>query len=274
MTMRSDWKEAKKTCSKRFDEAYANWLRTLEKKKLLGDPKAKKQYQTELLKQIGLEMGAAYGSAPTFNSADLGPTLDKIEAIVTKAETGLVKLTVEQILKNKTLRAFWKQYADKRYVAENYNFLTAGYKQDYQTIYDDYVIGAQQLNLGAPLRQLWDNANNQGLAKNQPGSKIAKKLIKPTVKEIMAACLVNDVKDIQNGSVLPETTKNFRIVLGGTDVHKLIAKARKACMSYAKISQAYGKRWSKIKPDFWTPINQSLDNILGNLADIEKQFKP
>lgn len=262
MSMRTDWQSAKKTSETNFKKAYDNWRKEQQKQAKSGDKKARKDF----LKEIG--EGHEYTKPMSFKGG-LGPVLDKIEKAHAKAEDALDKITVEVMLKNKAVNGLWKTWAEKvSYTDESYHFLNSGFKLSPDKLYSEYIATGsnRMLNIDSGLKQKWDDCA-QNAAKFD--SKSAKPLIKPTVEHILSLVSRDSVSKFRDH---PTMSKFLRESLGGKDVPKLIKEARTICMQYARQSQAYGKRWAKQKPDFWTPINSALNDILTELNKIAELY--
>lgn len=266
MTMRADWQKAKKTSNANFKKAYDNWMKEQEKKAKLGDPKAAKAFAKELVKTCDSTFGHEYTSPMSFDE-DLGPTLDKIEKTHAKVDPALKNLSADDLIKKKALNVVWKYYAEKvGYCAENYQFLCGGYKLAPNKIYEIFIAKGAKLELNinnTQITDIWHEAAQSG------DWKAAKAQIKPIYEIVHGMTASDTIPKMLRHAQMP---KLLRDALGGKDMPKLIAKARKACSVYGRQSQAYGKRWKKEKPDFWTPVNQCLNDILGELDKLAGMY--
>gem|GEM_PF-5420894 len=95
-------------------------------------------------------------------------------------------LTMPDILKDRSYRVLYQQYAKKRLVEENINFLLAAGKKD-NKVYEEFIqAGApQEINIDASLRKLFDDAYGRNEIGKAPWPKV--------VKAIIHLCTINDL---------------------------------------------------------------------------------
>ena len=89
-------------------------------------------------------------------------------------ETKLKKLKVDDVLTDRTWKVLFQQYAKKRLIEENVNFLINYSKKD-ASIYNEYIaVGSrQEINIDHALRVEFDTAEQNGQLRGAPWDKAA-----------------------------------------------------------------------------------------------------
>ena len=268
MSMHDDWKTAKKESEKLFQQAYTAYFKEQEGLAAKKDPKAKQKILAENLKISGLDKGSKFTSY--FKFADgFGNDLDKLEAFATgneKAAKAVKTLTVDAVLKNSKLNATFKHYCmNSGRIPEVYEFVTVGHKKPPQQIYALYIDRNADLalNIDSGVKEIWTNGSNSG---NWAQAKTTIPALLDVNREYLKDGLAK-ARDI------PAYAKFLAADLGGAtpDVFRKAAdKCLDTAVKYAREVQAYGKRWSKMKPDFWTPLNVALNEIIKSVNDLKR----
>lgn len=261
--MRQDWKTAKDGSKVNFKLAYDNWVQ--ERK--TADADVAKASSKEILGLAELEFGKECARPMNFGTKDLGPTLDNIEKYHAKAVNGLNGLDMSKLLKNKTVKSYWRYWAEKiSFTLENYNFLTAGHKKKPQIVYRDYIVedSSNELNIGSGLKERWDdcaNANNWRRA--------GKDLIKDTYNHIYTMTESDSLGKIKRHETV---AKFLRVAFGSKKLPGWIKNAQEACAEYKKTCNSYKSEWKNRAPDFWTQPSGALDTISENLTEIAELY--
>jgi hypothetical protein len=263
MGMHEDWKAAKKTSEDNFKLAYEDWIAKTAPAAKRGDPKAKKIMLDDALKNAGLDKGPKYTSYLKFDEG-FGKELDKIEKVA-EAFSKVDNLKLADVLKDKKLSALFQNYcATTAHVSENYDFVTSGCKMRPQQIYNTYITpeSEKQLNLDDSDVAAWRACAESG--DWTPAEKLRKEVLAKVVPYLDASFK------------LFLKHKKYRPVLlaamgkGTSDKDKQIEKVRTIATDYARQVQAYGKRWKDLTPDFWTPLNKTLNDILAKVDTLAK----
>lgn len=270
MPLRKTWQDAKKESETKFNQAYEAWMDDLEKSAKNKDPKAKEKFVKEQLKVTGLDKGPKYTSYMTFGEG-FGPELDKLETMAKaneKAKGKVDALDLMAILKEpKVLPLFRKYCNDVAHVPEIIDFVAGGAAKSPDVIYQTYVrVGAPlKLNIDDDVVQVWDRCAQTG---NWTEAKA-------TLRNVLSG-QVEFLRTKANQFLAHKVFRKFTAeVLGGESppaFEKQIAKVRETATDYARQVQAYGKRWKELKPDFWTPLNVALNDILTQVDEWEKAF--
>lgn len=264
MSLRSDWNAAKKVAEQNFKQAYEAWRKKLEKDAKAGDRKAKDKIVLEGLASAGLDKGFKFTNYMSF-SGGLGPTLDKIEKTHASVTSKFDALTLNDCLKKKGLRAIFRHYANNAgYMGEALDFVLLAGKMKPQDVYTTFILPGSKKQINIPSSEVakWRKCEEEG------NWKPAKALVKDSQTKMLS--LIGPHVDLIRQK--DDYSRLLRGELGGKDMPKLIAKARKTAFDYAREVQKYGKRWKAMKPDFWTPLNKQLNTIFQRLDEIEKLY--
>jgi hypothetical protein len=269
MGMHDDWKAAKKTSEDNFKQAYENWIAKAAPAAKSGDPKAKKIMLDDALKNAGLDKGPKYTSYLKFDEG-FGKELDKFEAIADQMTENLQKvdtLTMSDVLKSKKLSALFQHYCTQvAKVLENYDYVTSGYKMKPQEIYNTFIKpgSPKALNIDSSEVEKWQACEQSGNWK--PADQLRKDLL-PTIATYLNARFPAFLKHKVYRKFLAADMGKGK---GVSAMEKQIEAVRAIATDYARQVQAYGKRWKDLKPDFWTPLNTALNDILAKVDTLAK----
>lgn len=267
MAWRKLWQSAKDESEENFGKAYKNFCDELEKKCKEGDKKARAQAMKISLAEAKLGEGPKYTKYCEFNQ-DFGPNLDKLEQLEEDYDSAVEKLgrmSVADVLKNKTLAATFRLYCEKvSLVTEITTFVFETFKKSPAEIYATHVaVGSpHELNLAADQRDPWDQADATNDWK--AGKGMVLELFKFALTELGPHWEKARVHRIFKSYLIADA--------GGPSSKKCeaqIGKVREIATAYMRSVQGYGKRWKDLEPDFWTPLNVALNEILEEVDELE-----
>ena len=264
MGMHADWKAAKKFSEDKFKEAYEGWVANETAKAKKEDKKAQQKMLAESLKKCGLDKGPKYTSYLKFDEG-FGKDLDKLEqmvAAIAKADAGVDKLKLADVLKYRRLRGTFKHYCENQgRVPEIYSFVVEGVKMKLPAVYENFIQdGAKQkLNIDAEEVEQWQACEESGNWK--PAEAYRKDLLKKMLGFLAAHVPICAKHKVYR--------KHLAQGLCNVSLSDQIEKVRTTATNYAREVQGYGKRWKDLKPDFWTVLNVTLNDILAEADRLE-----
>lgn len=261
MSLHTDWVAAKKESLKLFKEAQKNWLKKQDAKvNASKDPKARKKALDAVLDEAGLDKGESLDDYLKFADG-FGKSLDNLEAAVAKnrhAAAGLAGATVEGILADKNMLRVFLAFCQRSGNGPDIKYYMADYKKPPQAVWDTYVKhgAAEQIDIS--------NSNIVGLfddwmAAGQDPDKLARE--GNDLRTRLRQHVENDLK----GEILRKfkASTDVKHLLGIVDTSGLKQEVLDTAEKYnGQIERAVAK-WKKLTPQFWTPLDESLQAIIG-----------
>jgi hypothetical protein len=262
--MHADWKAAKKGSEDNFKKAYEGWVANETAKAKGGDKKAQQKVLAESLKKCGLDQGPKYTNYLKFDEG-FGKQLDKLEKMVddiAAADKQVDKLKLADVLKNRKLRGTFQHYCQNQgRISEVYNFVVEGIKMKLPAVYSEFIQdGApQRINIDGDEVAEWEACEESGNWK--PAEAYRKALLKKMVDLLGAHVPICAKHKVYR--------KHLAQGLCNAELHDQIETVRTTATNYARDVQGYSKRWKDVKPDFWTVLNVTLNDILAEVDKVE-----
>ncbi|MCY2996104.1 MAG: hypothetical protein NTY19_50885 [Planctomycetota bacterium] len=255
MSLRSDWEKAKQTSEKEFAEAYKDWLRQLNDQVQAGDPQARKKLLMEALAKSGLAEGPKFTNYCEFKLG-LGPLLDRFEAAQKQYEVavkkdGTLNKSIAAVVKDKAALAVLTAFCKKEYSSENLDFYLDAKKGLAADKLHAKYIATNKMNLGSDATSAWKAGEGDKWKKN------GKVCIEKTLKYVE-----ENLSDTLSRVMV---SGEWKKACGFPDFETLTGKISEVVVAYGRQLGAYAKRWSKMKPPFWTPCLKQLDAIAKEL---------
>lgn len=266
MSLSKIWTNAKSDSEAKFKLAYKAFKESQEEKIKEGDKRSRERALQETLSQSHLGDGPKYASYCSFTKNFSGH-LDKLEASVKKYDAAIQKLKtlkVADAYKNKSHAGVLKNFCEKTsLVPELSTFMAEAAKLTPQDIYAKFVHpdGELPLNLSSDHRNPWDKMSEDNDWSD--GKKRKLELFTFVLEE-----LGPHLQNAQNHPVYRKYLAEGEGAPAPAVLKAQVDKVREVATEYAQQVQAYGKRWKSLKPDFWTPLNEALNEILGKVDEI------
>jgi len=263
MSLHDDWVAAKKQSVKDFKEAQKNYLKAQDKKiNATNDAKAKKKALDMVLGEAGLDQGESLDDYLKFADG-FGKSLDALEKAIDNNKKLSDKYDfnggIDKLLANKDTAKQMLMVGQKGLRTGLITFYMRDHKLAPQAVYDQYVQdGAKdQIDLATLNQALlddWEEAvkNPQTLTAN--GKKLIERLrdqAKFDLEQDMVRKMVAD----------QAAMKNLGFVLKPT-VDALKKEVRDTAKKYDEQINSAAKRWKDLKPQFWQPLDDTLQAIM------------
>jgi hypothetical protein len=265
MSLHETWAAAKKQAWKEFKEAQKNYLKELDQKikaptSLKSKSNAEKKALDLALGEVGLDKGESLDDYLKFADG-FGKQLDAYEKAIENNAKLNAKYDLggdpDKVLANKDLLKQVLLICQSMHITSEISFYLQGYKKSPTEIWNQYI------KPGSP--EWFDVGIDDGLleqwqaAAQNPGTLDAqgKKLVERT-RDIMRHLLKTDIiPKMRNDRT---ATKNLGLV------HSDVLRALKAEISstakkYDEQIQSAVNKWSKLKPQFWRPLDDALEEI-------------
>ena len=260
MSLHTDWASAKKESTKLFKEAQKNWLKKQDAKiNASNDAKARKKALDAVLDDAGLEKGESLDNYLKFADG-FGKSLDELEKAVAKNKSAVAAFngaTLQSIIGDKNMLRIFLAFCQRSGNGPDIKYYMADYKKPPQAVWDTYVKNGSKdqidisNSLDGSLFQDWMAAgpNPQTLAAQ--GKSLCDRL---------RTHVENDLKN----EVLRKfkASADVKRQLGIIDLAPLKKEVRDTAEKYnGQIERAVAK-WRKLQPQFWTPLDESLQAII------------
>jgi len=260
MSLHTDWVAAKKESVKLFKDAQKNWLKKQDAKiNATNDAKAKKKALDTVLGEAGLDKGESLDDYLKFADG-FGKSLDALEKTVAaneKASKALSSATLEKVLADKNMLRAFLGLCQRSGNAGDIRYYMADYKKSPQFVWDTYVKnGAKdQIEIAhSPIGGLFDDwmaagPNPQTLA---------------TEGRALCDKLRQHVESDLKGEILRKFMANAQVKreLGISDTAALKKEVLDTAEKYNQQIERAVNKWKKLTPQFWTPLDESLQAIM------------
>jgi hypothetical protein len=260
MSLHTDWAAAKKEAFKQFKDAQKNWLKKQDAKiNATKDPKARKKALDAVLDDAGLEKGESLDDYLKFSDG-FGKSLDELEKGVLKNQAAAGALngaTLAGILADKNLLRVFLAFCQRSGNAPDVKYYMADYKKSPQVIWDTYV------KHGAPDQIDISNSNDHSLFQDWMAAGGDQQLLAAQGKSLSDR-LRDHVENDLKGEVVRKFIANADVKrqLGIIDLAGLKKDVLDTAEKYnGQIERAVAK-WKKLQPQFWTPLDESLQAII------------
>lgn len=260
MSLHTDWAAAKKESVKLFNEAQKNWLKKQDAKiNATKDAKARKKALDAVLDEAGLDKGESLDDYLKFADG-FGKSLDELEKGVLKNQKAAAALTgasLQGILADKNLLRIFLAFCQRSGNAPDIKYYMADYKKSPQVVWDTYVKNgaADQIDIS--------NSNDHSLFQDWMAAGANPQLLATQGKSLcdrLRSHVENDLK----GDILRKFIANADVKrqLGIIDISPLKKEVLDTAEKYnGQIERAVAK-WKKLQPQFWTPLDESLQAII------------
>ncbi len=260
MSLHTDWVAAKKESVKLFKEAQKNWLKKQDAKiNASKDPKARKKALDAVLDDAGLEKGESLDDYLKFADG-FGKSLDNLENAVAKnreTSRALAGATLEGILADKNMLRVFLAFCQRSGNGPDIKYYMADYKKSPQDVWNTYV------KHGAPDQIDISNSLVVGLFDEWMAAGADQQLLAAQGRN-----LCNKLRDHVHNDLKGEILRKFTVstdvkhLLGVIDLAPLKQEVRETAEKYnGQIERAVAK-WKKLTPQFWTPLDESLQAII------------
>jgi hypothetical protein len=260
MSLHETWVAAKKQAWKEFKEAQKNYLKELDKKiKATRDAKAEKKALDLALGEVGLDQGESLDDYLKFADG-FGKALDAFENAVENNTKLRAKFNfahnVDNVLKDKAAAKELLLFCQRTHDTPMITFYMKDYKKSAADIWNEYVkVGSPNwidVSVDGALQKDWQDAAGDPDTLNSLGPKLINRLRDHVHNEL------NDVTDKLERD--PTASKNLGFVPSST-VAALKKEVGDTAKKYDQQIQDAVDKWSKLKPQFWRPLDGALEQI-------------
>ncbi len=260
MSLHTDWVAAKKESVKLFKEAQKNWLKKQDSKiNATNDAKARKKALDLVLDDAGLDKGESLDDYLKFADG-FGKSLDALEKTSDKNKTAVNSLNhadLAHVIADKEMLRVFLGFCQKSGSGPDIKYYMADYKKSPQATWDTYVKhGAKDQidvsnSMDNSLFQDWMDAGADPQKLAAQGQSLCDRLRKHVAHDL-------------NGEIIRKfiASTDVKRQLGIVDTAALKQEVRDTAEKYnGQIERAVAK-WKKLQPQFWTPLDESLQAII------------
>jgi hypothetical protein len=267
MSLHETWVAAKKQAWKEFKEAQKNYLKELDKKiKAPTDVKSKNQAEKKALDlalgEVGLDKGESLDDYLKFADG-FGKQLDAFEKAIDNNAKLKAKYNfageVDNVLKDKTAAKELLLFCQRKQgqATPMIAFYMKDYKKSAAEIWNEYVkVGSKNwidASETGTLQTDWEDAAGDPNTLNAQGPKLINRL-----RDHVHGELNNSV--VQPMGSDPTVLKNLGFVPSAT-IAALKKEVSDTAKKYDEQIQGAVNKWSKLKPQFWRPLDDALEQI-------------
>jgi hypothetical protein len=264
MSLHETWAAAKKQAWKEFKEAQKNYLKDLDKKiKAPTDVKAKSQAEKKALDlalgEVGLDKGESLDDYLKFADG-FGKALDAFEKAVENNAKLRAKYNfahnVDNVLKDKAAAKELLLFCQRTHDTPMITFYMRDYKKSAAEIWNEYVKDGSpswiDVSVDGTLQKDWRDAAKDPNALQAQGAGLINRLRDHVRGEL------NDVTDKLERD--PTALKNLGFVPPPA-LAALKKEVSDTAKKYDGEIQSAVNKWSKLKPQFWRPLDDALEQI-------------
>jgi hypothetical protein len=260
MSLHTDWAAAKKEAVKLFTDAQKNWLKKQDAKiNASNDPKARKKALDAVLDDAGLEKGESLDDYLKFADG-FGKSLDNLEVAAGKNQTAAASLNnvnLASIIADKNMLRAFLTFCQRSGNGPDIKYYMADYKKSPLVVWDTYVKhgAAEQIDIS--------NSNDHSLFQDWMAAGANPQTLAAQGKTLCTR-LREHVENDLNGEVTRKFKANADVKrqLGIVDIAALKQEVRDTAEKYNQQIERAVAKWKKLQPQFWTPLDESLQAII------------
>jgi hypothetical protein len=269
MTLHETWAAAKKQAWKEFKEAQKNYLKDLDKKikaplKEQADIKARSKAEKNALDlalgEVGLDKGESLDDYLKFADG-FGKQLDAFEKSVENNAKLNAKYDLgadpDKVIANKDLLKQLLLFCQRSHITSEISFYLQGYKKSPDEIWNQYIKpnAPEWFDVGVDERlpEQWAAAAQDPTTLAAQGPKLVQR-----TRDLMWNLLKTDIIPKMRN----DATANKNLGLIHSDVLRALkAEIKETAKKYSQQIQSAVNKWSKLKPQFWRPLDDALEEI-------------
>src|SRR5262245_9659824 len=262
MTLHETWVAAKKQAWKEFKEAQKNYLKAQDKKiNETNDAKAKKKALDMVLGEAGLDKGESLDDYLKFADG-FGKQLDTLEKAIEnniklKAKYKFEDKSIDNLLQNKDVAKQFLLFAQRSHIGTEVSFYLQGYKKPPDVVLDQYVndqsADAFDFSADEKLQRDWQAAAGDPATLAREGKSLVERLrvhVKAELERDKVTLFKKDAAAMKNlGIVAP------------VPLQALAREVMETAVKYDGEIQTAVNKWSRLKPQFWRPLDDALEEI-------------